>query len=356
MIPRARSWPRRLAVLGAVLIGVVHGGPGGAQTPPLDGRVVTEDDILGMPTEMTMFAGRILVRDRVGDPTFHLIDPLQGIVSSFGRRGDGPGEYEGPQGMNRAVSTNDVWIVDVAKRRFTRLTTADARPEVAETFALTGLALAPTAVLPVGDTAFLVMGESFAGGHDNRFALIDREGRLLAAVGPPYQGDADIPFTDRSAADAAKARLNPSGTRIAAAYLYRSEVKIYGLDGSRITTADTPPEDRFVTEFLEPSPPTRMRWFYPGDRTTRYGYRDVATTDDFIFALYSGISIWDGSHSNRVHVFSWSGRFISEFTLDRSVIAITVDERGETLYATGFYPLTPGVYAYALPPSFRTRP
>jgi hypothetical protein len=352
IITQCRSWPRILLVAGAILSGLVHVAPAHAQTR-LSARVVSEDHMLGQPREITTWADQLLVRDGLRDPWFHLIDPTRGILSSFGREGDGPGEYDGPTRMNRAGDTNGIWIVDVTKRRFTLLTISGSNPEVAATLNLTGAAMAPTNLLPVGDTAFLVTGLVFPGGHDSRFISTDRAGRFVRAVGPRLNGNAAVPFTERAKADQANARLSPSGTRIAVSYSYRSKVGIYDVNGRQLADCEVPPDDRFVTEFIQSGPPNRARWVWAATETTRYGYHDLAVTDDFIFALYSGKNIYDGSHSSRVHVFDWSGRFVDELIFDRLAISIAVTDQGDKLFSTGFKPI-PGVYAYDLPPRFGT--
>ena len=234
----------------------------------LKGRVVSEDDILSFPLEVVVFAGKLLVREWWPDPWFHLIDPAGPILSSFGRRGDGPGDVNFLHGMTRAPSGEGgaLWVTD-GGRRFKRFAMEDGRPRVTEVIDLAFPGAVARHLLQVGDSAFLAVTGQLDGPskHDRRFVRIDRRGRFIADVGPPMRGDSVVPLADRSKMDVGKAHLNPSGTRIAVAYPFRSIVEIYDTSGRKLATALPPsPADRFENQFKKPAFPTDP-WFHTGD-------------------------------------------------------------------------------------------
>jgi hypothetical protein len=83
----------------------------------------------------------------------------------------------------------------------------------------------------------------------------------------------------------------------------------------------------------------------------RFGYVRIATTDDRIYALFSGRSNRgsprDAPYGRFVHVYDWDGEFLAALELDNAALEIAVDPLGEELYATIEEP-EPGVRVYSL--------
>lgn len=88
------------------------------------------------------------------------------------------------------------------------------------------------------------------------------------------------------------------------------------------------------------------------DRNVTYRYRDIAFTDDYIFALYAGHGQQDfnetGIMSEQIWVFNHHGKPLWNLRLDRSIIQIVVNETTNEIYG-----LTtdedPGIAVFKIP-------
>lgn len=90
------------------------------------------------------------------------------------------------------------------------------------------------------------------------------------------------------------------------------------------------------------------------DRNVTYRYRDIAFTDNYIFALYAGHGQLDfnetGILAEQIWVFDHQGKPLYNLKLDRSIIQILVNEQTNEIYG-----LTteedPGIAVFQIPES-----
>lgn len=75
-----------------------------------------------------------------------------------------------------------------------------------------------------------------------------------------------------------------------------------------------------------------MKMVYP-DRKSAIGYIDIASGENYVYALYSDNTIEKGCRSNIVHVFDWNGNPKKKYILTKEAHYITVDEINKHLYA-----------------------
>lgn len=88
------------------------------------------------------------------------------------------------------------------------------------------------------------------------------------------------------------------------------------------------------------------------DRNVHYGYRDIAFTDNYIFALYAGHGQLDfnetGIMAEQIWVFDHTGKPLWNLKLDRSIIQISINENTNEIYG-----LTtdedPGIAVFQIP-------
>src|SRR5690625_154017 len=71
------------------------------------------------------------------------------------------------------------------------------------------------------------------------------------------------------------------------------------------------------------------------DNKNRWGYQDVAVTDNFIYALYSGKKKEEDRFyfGDQIFVFDWNGNPISQLNLSKGVFSIAVDNNDKIIYA-----------------------
>ena len=128
--------------------------------------------------------------------------------------------------------------------------------------------------------------------------------------------------------------IDPGRRRLALAFLYTSRLHVIGIDGSA-ERAISGPEEIKVAYGTRTDPREGIERFIRTSHT-RYGYVDVAADEGRIFALFSGRSRgqWKAEAylADRLHVFSWSGELLGQWTLPDAVYRIAFDPASRILY------------------------
>lgn len=307
--------------------------PRGISLPMLNAMVLSESDELALPTRLRVVGDYLAVLDAASDSVLHVIDRHRGMwVRSVGRRGRGPGEFEGAWSLEPAGDlSRAVWVYDLPLRRLTLVpleqgSRSPAGPgrmvHLTEGAVVTGPHwLAPDTIVTPG--FFL----------DARLAVFDSAGRRLGGLGQSrFQASPPQPMQASQAILAA----HPERRRFAIANRYVSWIELLEVDG--------PPG----AVIAGPIAVNRDR---PSVELDRFAYIDVAATRRHIVALFSGRERKDfGSRASFgacLHVFDWEGAFEGAFRLDSDVLAIATDGEGDFVYALRHDPL-PAVVRFAL--------
>jgi len=128
--------------------GLVYGMGDGDRAAPVPAALVPEavysDDSLGWIVDLALAGGRLVGIDALLDPSVHVFD-IESVkrLGSYGRRGDGPGEFKDPEQIVPATtdSPGDVWILDGVHQRLTRLSLDEVEAgsvQAPETFQMDG--------------------------------------------------------------------------------------------------------------------------------------------------------------------------------------------------------------------------
>jgi hypothetical protein len=315
---------------------------------PLTGTSLYEGEILAMPSQVAVVGDRIVLVDGFAERPIHVLDAASGTyVASFGRSGEGPGEFEWPRAVESAGSgSHGFWVFDAALSRLT-LVEPDlwaAQPSSERvTLSIRGPAQVTNVIRIGGD---LLLGAGFF--SDGRLGHFDGKGDYTGASGPLPVSATEAPPGVLQHAYRGVLKSNPARTRLVFANRHAGFLEIYGSDGEPLRRIDGP-------YGFEPSFTVRLGEQGPGLATgddLRFGYVDVATTNDRIYALFSGRTRTghpeDVVYGQTVHVFDWDGTFVSILHLDADVMAIAVDEVRTRLLAVRHLP-APAVLSYDLP-------
>lgn len=311
---------------------------------------VVADTSFGWIVEIGLVGARLVALDAMLNPAVHVIDPVRAqYLGSYGRSGDGPGEFRDPEQVVVGASSTpgEAWILDGGLQRLTRLSLADIEA---------GLGDDPVTVPWEGSNAGALVrapdGRWFAGGWitDGRVARHNEDLTYdRTIVGFPASTE-EAPGTTLPQAYESWVVADPAGGRLAAATLLGGLLEIFDYEGRAITRAEVP----------EPFQPV---WAQGRSRSgrgvmavspeTRYGFTDLAATGSYIYGLFSGRRVAeDGTPwtSREVQVYKWDGTLVETVHLERAVEAIAIDASDMWLYAAGLEP-TPWVGRFRLPPS-----
>lgn len=343
---------RRLFTGGAVIaacaagLGACRNGDAdnAAQSPPreprvpaerLTARVLDDSDTLAMPGDLAVVGEHlVLINDRA-DSLIRVYHAETGALRrSFGRHGRGPGEFESGWSLDPVPGSRTAfWIYDLNLQRLTHVDLAtDFVPGGTYRDRIVTLqgGGAPTSPVWLSDSLFLSPGYYNEPGRLAHFAAT---GRMLRVVGDPPPGDADVPLAVRQHAYQSTARPNPARTLVAVATRHADRLDIYRPDGTRVASAARPAEFEPVYRVARAAGRPTMA---TGD-DLRFGYVDLATTERYIYALYSGLRRADApgraNFGRVVRVFDWNAKLVRTLELDQPVLSIAADPADRRLYA-----------------------
>lgn len=127
--------------------------------------------------------------------------------------------------------------------------------------------------------------------------------------------------------------VSPSRSLVAVALRWSDRIYVFRAASMQLERAIAGPS---VTKMEFDVTPLRNQQVLAFNDDTAYSYVDIAASDSFIFALYSGRSMRDArtdfGSGAEIHAFTWDGRPVGRWALDESVDKITVSARGDTLY------------------------
>ena len=356
MLRPARTLLRRPAIWPLVVASVWACGPADGATVPgheppvvLAAETAFSDDALGWIVDLAVVGDRIVGLDAMLDPSVHVFDPESlRRRGSYGRRGDGPGEFKDPEQIVPGApnASGEVLILDGFHQRLTRL-----RLDAIEAGVVTDPQTLPMDGPNAGSLVRAPGGRWFAGGWitEGRVASY-RPDRSYDRTIVGFPADAEAPGMTLAQAYESRVVAHPDGGRLAAATLLGGLMEIFDYEGVLIARAAVP----------DPFRPSFERGNSRGDRAvmsvgseTRYGFTDVAATRRYVYGLFSGGRVLEEGTpwaTYEVQVYTWDGKLAKTLHLDRTVHAVTVDDSDTWLYASGAEP-GPWVGRFRLPES-----
>ena len=300
-------------------------------------------------TVLTEFPARSLVRDIeiVGDflavldaaerGAIYLIEPATGeIVSRATVPADSGGALAGAVNLESGSSETDaLWLYDVRKRSVTQLEldsllagTVSGRSRALEAVGV------PMEVRLINDSVFAAPGFFQTG----RVALFGANGASVGRVGSVPGELADGPPEVRQQLYQAHLGVHPGGNKLVLANRHFGFLELYSTDddASRIIPGPFSFEPRYEVAEVEGRPVLRT------GSGLRFGYVDVAVTEQEILALFSGktraAAPGTASHGRYLHAFRWDGGFRVAIELEFPLVSITIDPATRTVYGLRRHP------------------
>lgn len=292
-------------------------------------RLLISDPMIGDPRHLEVQGDRLWIADDKGDPYLDVVNIATGkILVSFGRHGEGPGDFGNvPQFSRRPGDNEGIWAYDDGLKRTTR--------ETGESTGKYTIFHPPSDF--VGIFAYLWLSHDRLVGigdmDSNRVVIADTNGRLLALREADLLGGDSVPLLARRAASLGfVACADPATARFAVLYQLGGRIDLFDSTGSLLTHATVPFASNGDWAF---SPRHNGLWAQPD----WFFYIDCDATSRYLYALFAGHRT-DGPHGGRVraaryvHVFDWDGRLVRVIGLGRETSTIAV--AGDTLlYAAG---------------------
>lgn len=294
----------------------------------LKGIVLISSDSLHAPQNIALVKSYLVV----GDATIHAIQAYRAddgaYAKTLGRFGKGPGEIIMPSCLNPSTEQPGIiWVFDLQVMRLTEFD-VDKEKHLRTIDLTSGLPYNPVLM---GDSLILSCGLLYVGG---RFGIYDSTGKFIRNVGIIPEGSAaNVPVQLHLQAYQSTLRVNPRKSLLVVGTRYGDRLDILKADGEILRTVHGPVSaNPFYTVVSAGGTPVMAT----DEKKTLYGYIDIAVTEKYIFALFSGRTRNDfpgrANFGNHVHVFDWDGKIIRAYNLDSDVLSIAVDGDGRYLY------------------------
>lgn len=321
------------------------------ESPPvaLKGTVVSDGEFLGQPRRILAVGDRLLVSDEMA-PYLHVLDAESGeLLASTGREGGGPEEFRMVRELLDAPAHDgSFWVYDSGNLRLTRMAfdTGRAEPRILETVRLEVPALTYFMQPVLLDDSTLVASGIFPKG---RLARARLTGHLVEPIGatPAAPAGRDVPITVLQHAWEGPLERSPDGSKVVIATRNADLIEIFRADGTLLRTLRG--SSGFDPAYEVRRSPAGVSMATGDD--LRFGYGDLASTDEHLFALFSGETRGSApgmaQFGKLVHVFRWDGERVASLRLPERTRAITVTPDGADLFAIHVDP-KPAVVRYPL--------
>ncbi len=139
--------------------------------------------------------------------------------------------------------------------------------------------------------------------------------------------------------------VNPKGTKVAAAYLFKDALEIFDVaSGEKLSDYGGGMIDEIPFEVGDSEGHAYMRMVEENKRT----YVIAKATNEYIYLMYSGEHFFDeGSHlGNEIHVFDWNGEPVKKIALPFRIQAFVVGSSEEILVCDEFGKFYEGVIRF----------
>lgn len=268
----------------------------------------------------------LFLSDSGVDSLLHIVDVRRmRVVGSFGRRGEGPGEFRSVFGAYSHDHSGEIWIYDVSLRRFTILEGIDEVLSERWSPRIMAIELGYMVYNPVPLSDARIAMLNF--GTDGRVLVISEEGEALDFLGflPPA-----VPGTPANVAQHAyQASMvrHPTSNSLAIGSRHAGRIEILDEDGA-VLLAEVPFSfaPRFEVRQGEVGPVMSS-----GD-DLRFGYIDLVASGSHIIGLFSGRlrGAFPGvaNFGEFLHVFGWDGSLEAVARLSRPALGLEVDGAG----------------------------
>ncbi len=306
------------------------------KTFKLNGTKVGPVDHFLEPRKMVLLDSLIVVSDFKTEKLFHVvIRNNYKLMKSFGIKGKGPGEFQGPD-LSKRLHNNHLVVTD---RYITKKYDLDSMISVPYYEPNTKIVYPVELIIPF-NLLYLNSNTIIGSTTSGKFRIFNFN---LETRKINYTVD-DLFFKQRETKNQlhlgqifyAINDYNYPREVFVSALRYFKQIDIYNNDLSLRTSIQ--PENQIEPIFSKDS------HSFLDDKTV-FHYIDVFTTSKFIYAIYCGkdfITAIAGI-GNKLHVFSWEGEALYEIDLDIGLSNIIITDNDKTLIGLNWFDRQPFV-------------
>lgn len=303
-----------------------------------------EGAIFGMPLEIAMSDTLLVAKDDIGNKYFTLIDIKNNrLVNRFGDKGKGPDEFMYPSNISINRFDNILEFTTsnpIAHNRFSLNGAAKNSPLTSSkkrVFSFKDDSPSYITWFPALN-CYIANGMFLAG----KYAIINEYDTITKVFGdlPPSKYREEIDNFLLCDAYQGFIKSRPDGKKVAQVSLRCDLIDVINADGTIIRFQTYNPEIAVIDGMVAIS------------RESPYGFSSMATTDKYIYALYSGRTFNEYAMSallcEKIYVFNWDLQPVCSYTLSTEAISIAVNSDDSKLYFMGMGDIQMGLYKIEL--------
>ncbi|WP_192347400.1 BF3164 family lipoprotein [Algoriphagus sp. Y33] len=308
-------------------------------------------EVIINPSDIGLSQGKLLIAEawRVPEefPRMHLINSSNWTYDKpKGKHGQGPLEITDAAQFLYSPDLGFFWIYNMNRRKLVEFSINDTSLLATKDWKFPE---------PMMDLWFVEFGPD---GHylgvpregENKILEFDPKGNLIGKYGEfeVLEDRPDLTKLQISLLEDGWFKGDPTRGLYVRACLRRDILEIFDYKTKDLIRIMGPDTSLPEFQYLESELGGTMMY----DRNVTYRYRDIAFTDDYIFALYAGHGQLDfnetGIMAEQIWVFDHKGKPLYNLKLDRSIIQILVNEQTNEIYG-----LTtdenPGIAVFQIP-------
>ena len=280
-------------------------------------------------------------------PLIHLINKKSmTFFASKGVIGEGPGQITDGDIFDPGLSDSTFWINAVMSKKMAQFNVYDTSRLSVREFRQPEHMLFAYMMYLTPNQSFLCM----VADTPNKLTEFDFDGEKVGAYGTWEQIPEKPEMDNFLLMNYNKGRLksNQEKQYFVKASLYRDRIEIFDYQTKTFTNVDGPRLE--LPDAQISGSGSNSALVFSMDQ--KYGYKDIALANKFIYCLYSGRSQQEiqetGKDSETVYVLSKKGEVIGKLMLDKSIRGITVDESLGKIYGITT-DADPGVAIFDIP-------
>ena len=303
-----------------------------------------QHEILDFPTMILGSVGDIqknddylIISDFKQEALFHIVN-LKDVCygGMFGIKGQGPREFIHPSSLN-SLRNGVLSSYDAFKNEL-KMILLNADGKIVEIAKVLGHNRTLTFdIVPMSDSIFVLNGET----EGAMFALIDSENEVVSISDKyPFKDEAEelVPERFRAMAYQGTLRVNSNGY-FAYVTVHAKQLHLYKVENNKINKIG-----EVIESYGYYKPNMDYKDSYSVVHSGNYPncYIDLAVSDDYIYALYSGRTFKEYQMSSfegeTIYVYDWTGKLVKTYRLDTPITKFCVDEAEKVIYATANIP------------------
>ena len=306
-------------------------------TTHLEGQILDSSFIMGKSYDIDYYNQYILISAHTGEkePLIHLFDKNEKkFFTSLLPKGRAPGERLTWGGIQVDHATGEALFFDSEAQRSTTFQIDSvhySKKKWQEQITVYHFPVYAYHITPLKN-GYIIQGggEVSPQGKRPRLSLFRNDSLIDILYNTPNVRFAENYLSIDQISTDFLYSISPDKQRLVCQMTYGMILEFISIKKDRII-ADT------VRGFIKPIfELDRHKCVNPTEGKTIYGLRDLYATNQYIYAIYIGNTVY--KNSNRIAVFDWKGNPLHLFTTDYKLERLCVDETNRKIYATGITP------------------